>query len=157
MTKHFIIFAILIFAQACTTHPSNPAVQVDPTLSPIQDTVKISQTGSIPVNIFTDPSDGQSYKITFKNPQTGTTITWMVLNYKTAASYAYYEKESNRAAFGLLYSWEAAKKVCPRPGVRREQPGNGICIMVHLCILIQMHTKYSVLMQMCLAHFPFVV
>ena len=65
---------------------------------------------------FTDSRDGQMYKtISFKNPKTGTTITWMTqnLNYKTQNSYAYDDNESNRKEFGLLYTWEAAKKACP--------------------------------------------
>jgi uncharacterized protein (TIGR02145 family) len=65
---------------------------------------------------FTDPRDGQTYKsISFKNVLTGTTVTWMAqnLNYKVQGSYAYDDKESNRKALGLLYTWEAAKKACP--------------------------------------------
>jgi len=54
--------------------------------------------------------------ISFKNPLTGTTVTWMAenLNYKMQGSYAYDEKESNRKKLGLLYTWEAAKKACPK-------------------------------------------
>lgn len=119
MTKHYIftIFATLIFTQACTTHSQNPTIPVDTNPSLIPGTPKISRSDSIPVHTFTDPRDGQSYKIiTFKSAQTGTSITWMAqnLNYKTESSYAYYEQDSNRAAFGLLYTWEAAKKACPQ-------------------------------------------
>jgi len=47
---------------------------------------------------------------------TGTTVTWIAqnLNYKMQGSYAYDEKESNRKELGLLYTWEAAKKACPK-------------------------------------------
>lgn len=66
---------------------------------------------------FTDSRDGQTYKtISFKNASTGATITWMAqnLNYKAQGSYAYDYNESNREKFGLLYTWEAAKKACPK-------------------------------------------
>ncbi|MBA0883475.1 FISUMP domain-containing protein [Flavobacterium undicola] len=66
---------------------------------------------------FTDSRDGQTYKtFSFKNALTGTTVTWMAqnLNYKVQGSYAYDDKESNRKKFGLLYTWEAAKKACPK-------------------------------------------
>ena len=66
---------------------------------------------------FTDSRDGQTYKtISFKNTLTGTTVTWMAqnLDYKMQGSYAYDEKESNRKELGLLYTWEAAKKACPK-------------------------------------------
>ncbi len=66
---------------------------------------------------FTDSRDGQTYKtISFKNALTGTTVTWMAqnLNYKVQGSYAYDDKESNRKELGLLYTWEAAKKACPK-------------------------------------------
>jgi len=66
---------------------------------------------------FTDSRDGQTYKtFSFKNALTGTTVTWMAqnLNYKVQGSYAYDDKESNRKELGLLYTWEAAKKACPK-------------------------------------------
>ena len=66
---------------------------------------------------FTDSRDGHTYKtVSFKNPLTGATVTWMAenLNYKMPGSYAYDEKESNRKELGLLYTWEAAKKACPQ-------------------------------------------
>jgi len=65
---------------------------------------------------FTDPRDGQMYKtISFKNPITGTTVTWMAqnLNYKVQGGYAYEDNEENRKELGLLYTWDAAKKACP--------------------------------------------
>jgi uncharacterized protein (TIGR02145 family)/uncharacterized protein (TIGR03067 family) len=64
-----------------------------------------------------DSRDGQTYKtISFKNALTDTTVTWMAqnLNYKVQGSYAYDDKESNRKELGLLYTWEAAKKACPK-------------------------------------------
>lgn len=66
---------------------------------------------------FTDSRDGQTYKtFSFKNALTGHTVTWMAqnLNYKVQGSYAYDDKESNRKELGLLYTWEAAKKACPK-------------------------------------------
>ncbi|MCW1916323.1 hypothetical protein OJ996_22230 [Luteolibacter sp. GHJ8] len=65
---------------------------------------------------FTDSRDGQTYKtVSYKDPVTGTTVTWMAqnLNYKVPGSYAYDDKESNRTELGLLYTWDAAKKACP--------------------------------------------
>jgi uncharacterized protein (TIGR02145 family) len=69
-----------------------------------------------PIGTFTDSRDGQVYKtFSFKNALTDTTVTWMAqnLNYKVLGSYAYDDKESNRKEFGLLYTYEAAKKSCP--------------------------------------------
>lgn len=65
---------------------------------------------------FTDSRDGQNYKtISFKEDSTGKTITWLAqnLNYKVEGSYAYNDNENNRNEFGLLYTWDAAKKACP--------------------------------------------
>ena len=65
---------------------------------------------------FTDSRDGQTYKtISVKNAMMGNTVIWMAqnLNYKVQNSYAYDDNESNRKEFGLLYTWEAAKKACP--------------------------------------------
>jgi len=115
--NRFSILAILIFTQACTIHSQNSSSGVHAPSTPVTDTTKISPSGSTAHQFFTDPRDGQPYKtISFKNAQTGTAITWMAqnLNYKTAGSYAYYEKERNRAVYGLLYTWEAAKKACPK-------------------------------------------
>ncbi|MBN8248833.1 MAG: hypothetical protein J0L84_15510 [Verrucomicrobia bacterium] len=66
---------------------------------------------------FTDSRDGQTYKtVSFKNPLTGATVTWMAqnLNYKVQGSYNYDDKESNRNELGLLYTWEAAANACPK-------------------------------------------
>lgn len=66
---------------------------------------------------FTDPRDGQTYRtVSFKDPSTGKTVTWMAqnLNYKVQGSYAYDEQDSYRKKFGLLYTWDAAKKACPK-------------------------------------------
>ena len=87
---HFVLLALLFFVQGCKK-PSG--------------------------GHFTDPRDGQIYKtISFKNPSTGATITWMAqnLNYKMPGTFAYDGVDSHRAALGLLYTWEAAKKACPR-------------------------------------------
>ena len=65
---------------------------------------------------FTDSRDGQTYKtISFKEALTGKTVTWLAqnLNYKVEGSYAYDDHENNRNEFGLLYTWNAAKKACP--------------------------------------------
>ena len=75
-------------------------------------TLLFTQTGiAESAGTFTDPRDGQTYKtIRFKNPSTGTTVTWMAqnLNYKVPGSYTYDDKETNRKELGLLYTWEAA-------------------------------------------------
>jgi len=66
---------------------------------------------------FTDSRDGQIYKtISFENIETGTTVVWLAqnLNYKVEDSYAYDDDENNRDELGLLYTWEAAKKACPK-------------------------------------------
>ncbi|MCE6988618.1 FISUMP domain-containing protein [Dyadobacter sp. CY323] len=81
-------------------------------------TLFFTQEGSTqPTGNFTDVRDGQTYKtISFKDSSTGKTVTWMAqnLNYKVAGSYAYDDNENNRKELGLLYTWEAAKKACPR-------------------------------------------
>ena len=66
---------------------------------------------------FIDSRDGQTYKtISFENTRTGTTVIWLAqnLNYKVENSYAYDDNENNRDELGLLYTWEAAKKACPK-------------------------------------------
>lgn len=66
---------------------------------------------------FTDPRDGQTYKtLSFKDASTGATVVWMAqnLNHRVPGSFAYNDKESHRAEFGLLYTWEAAKAACPK-------------------------------------------
>ena len=66
---------------------------------------------------FTDSRDGQTYKtISFVYTTTGKTIVWLAqnLNYRLEDSYAYDDDESNRDKLGLLYTWEAAKKACPK-------------------------------------------
>lgn len=68
------------------------------------------------VGTFSDSRDGQTYKtISFKEALTGKTVTWLAqnLNYKVEGSYAYDDHENNRNEFGLLYTWDAAKKACP--------------------------------------------
>ncbi|MGN7888401.1 FISUMP domain-containing protein [Dyadobacter sp. 22481] len=65
---------------------------------------------------FTDSRDGQTYKtISFKEAMTGKTVTWLAqnLNYKVEGSHPYDDHENNRNEFGLLYTWDAAKKACP--------------------------------------------
>lgn len=66
---------------------------------------------------FIDSRDEQTYKtISFENTITGIMVVWLAqnLNYKVEGSYAYDDKESNRDKLGLLYTWEAAKKACPK-------------------------------------------
>ena len=66
---------------------------------------------------FTDSRDGQTYKtISFENTRTRKTVVWMAqnLNYKVEDSYAYDNDENNRNELGLLYTWEASKKACPK-------------------------------------------
>lgn len=80
-------------------------------------TLLFTQAGNVQsTGSFTDLRDGQTYKtISFKDPSTGRTVTWMAqnLNYKVQGSYAYDDDESNRKELGLLYTWEAANKACP--------------------------------------------
>lgn len=81
-------------------------------------TLLLTQAGiAQSVDTLTDPRDGQTYKtMSFKDTSTGNTITWMAqnLNYKVQGSYAYDDNENNRKKLGLLYTWEAAKKACPK-------------------------------------------
>ncbi|VAW19445.1 hypothetical protein MNBD_BACTEROID01-620 [hydrothermal vent metagenome] len=66
---------------------------------------------------MTDPRDGQDYKtVSYDNVLSDTSVTWMAenLNYKIPGSYVYDNKEELRAKIGLLYTWEAAMKACPK-------------------------------------------
>ncbi len=66
---------------------------------------------------ITDTRDGQTYRtVAYENILLGESVVWMAqnLNYSTTDSYAYGNNEKHRKNLGLLYTWEAAMKACPR-------------------------------------------
>ena len=62
-------------------------------------------------NQFTDPRDGQTYRTIDINGK-----IWLAenLNFEIENSWCYDGKKENCQKYGRLYTWEAAKKACPK-------------------------------------------
>lgn len=103
-----IAFSSLVFFCGCTDY----VAQIDDRIESIQheknsSSEKISASSSWKWNVYTmtDSRDGQIYEFVKIGEQ-----FWMSenLNYKTAKSYCYGDKESNCSKYGRLYTWAAA-------------------------------------------------
>ena len=103
--------AIEIASSSSTTRNDNSSSSSETTQSSSSsENISAGSVYDATAKTLTDLRDGQTYKTVTIGTQ-----TWMAdnLNYETENSYCYDDDPSNCSKYGRLYTWAAAKTVCP--------------------------------------------
>jgi uncharacterized protein (TIGR02145 family) len=103
--------AIEIASSSSTTRNDNSSSSSETTQSSSSsENISAGSVYDATAKTLTDLRDGKTYKTVTIGDQ-----TWMAenLNYETENSYCYDDDPSNCSKYGRLYTWAAAKTVCP--------------------------------------------
>ena len=103
--------AIEIASSSSTIHNDNSSSSSETTQSSSSsENISAGSVYDATAKTLTDLRDGKTYKTVTIGDQ-----TWMAenLNYETENSYCYDDDPSNCSKYGRLYTWAAAKTVCP--------------------------------------------